>query len=341
MNKETIKKKSSIGFDTKMFFIAIGLLILFFAIVIAIEITASDRRLIPISVIALIAGVVYESKRLTEKWKTLFYMVLGSIVFSFISFLPGKHESIYSFENHIEYWPYYFIFFFIIISIVLNENKIIPKLTEGITLIQSIAIVYWVIDFGFINSNSIFIKIALSIGLLFSLYTILNAFTYIVLTRTSRLILSLWSSIIMILFAADNIYKVYQNGQIETTTNLTMSLYLGLQYFLLGICSIYIVQNFFMITGFLPSKTTFFNAEYLRDVKALKNKHIERYSDLQIKRIQSFCCIVLAGTFFGINYYYKFLPRNIAIWIVFVILPYILFIYDYLTNIKKQTLTAN
>ena len=60
------------------------------------------------------------------------------------------------------------------------------------------------------------------------------------------------------LFAVDNIFRVYQNEQIENA-EISHGLYIGLQYFLLGVSSIYIVQNFLMLFGFFPGKGTFFN----------------------------------------------------------------------------------
>ena len=106
----------------------------------------SGRRFIPLGVLALIAGVFFESKRLTEKWLTVLLTALGSFTFSFVAFLASKREQIYNFENHIEMWPYTFIFIFITFKIIVHKDKVIPKLTKGITLLQSIAVIYWVID---------------------------------------------------------------------------------------------------------------------------------------------------------------------------------------------------
>lgn len=333
----TPRRKSKKGYDLKPYLIVIGLLILCLTIYVGFRLYNSDRRLIPISVLALIAGVLFESKRLAEKWLPVLLTALGSFIFSFLAFLPGKREHTYNFENHIEMWPYTFIFIFIIISIIVHKDKVIPKLTEGITLLQSIAVIYWVIDYGFINTNSLFLKSLMVVGLLFSLYSIFHAFTHAILSRTSRLTLSIWSSIIMLLFASDNISRVYQNDQIENTADLTHGLYIGLQYFLLGISAIYIVQNFIMLTSFLPGKGTFFNAQYYRDLKELKSDHIKRYSDIQVNILHSFFCVLLTGTIFFLNYHYQLLPRHIIIWTVFVIFPFILIIFDYATRKKNYS----
>jgi hypothetical protein len=151
-----------------------GVLMLALIIYVGFRISISDRRLIPISVIAMIAGVIFEGKRLSDKWSTVLYTALGCFIFSFFVFIPGKREHHYNFENHIEIFPYWFIFSFAIASIINQEGKVIPKLTEGITLLQSIAIFYWVLDHGFLDTNSVFLKILMVIGLLFSIYSVFH-----------------------------------------------------------------------------------------------------------------------------------------------------------------------
>ena len=175
------------------------------------------------------------------------------------------------------------------------------------------------------------------IGLIFSLYSVSHAFTHSILSRTSRLTLSIWSSIIMMLFASDNIYRVYQNEQIENTADLTHGLYIGLQFFLLGVSCIYIIQNLIMLMGFMPGRGTFFNKQYFRDIKELKKDHVKRYSDRQVKILHSFFCILFTGTIFLLNYHYQILPRHVAIWIVFVIFPFILDTYDYVAGRKNHS----
>ena len=61
-------------------------------------------------------------------------------------------------------FPYWFIILFSIFSIVTSGDKVIPKQTEGITLLQSIAVFYWVFDYGFIDTNSVFLRILMAIN---------------------------------------------------------------------------------------------------------------------------------------------------------------------------------
>jgi len=331
-----MEKTRKSNFDTKMFFVALCVFATLFLVIIANKIISSERSLIPISVIALISGVFYESIRITDNLKTVFYIALGALIFSFFAFMPGKHENVYNFESHIRMWPYVFIFAFIFASLFFNEKKVAPKLTEGVSLIQSMAVLYWVIDFGVLSTNSLILIVLLVLGAILSLFSILNAFTYIKITRGSRLILSLWCSLIMVLFAADNIYNVYYSGEVETANNLEQGLIIGLNYFLLGVCGIYIVQNLLMVIGFLPGKGRFFNDLYFREVKELINEHIDRFSDNQVNILDSIFCVLIIGGFFVSNYYYNFLSRNIAIWVAIVVLPYLFFIINLLKHRKTK-----
>jgi len=325
-------KGKSAGFDLKPILVGICVILIPSIIYILYRISTSTNRLIPISVVALIAGAIIETKRLTPKWSTVFNITIFSFVLSFLCFLPGKRESIYVFENHIETWPYIFLMIFVIMSYAFHKDKIIPRMSEGITLIMSVGIMYWVYDHGFYDTNSIFLKVLMIIGFIIAVFSIINAFININLSKSLRLFLSIWSSIIMILLAIDNIYLVYQNGQVENSQYLTDKVYFGLQYFLLGICSVYILQNVMMILGFLPDKNRFFNKEYFRDVRELKKEHIDRYSENQSNLILSFICLILSIGFYLINLNFDLLPRNTAVWLVFFVLNGIVYFYEYKNN---------
>ena len=68
----------------------------------------------------------------------------------------------------------------------------------------------------------------------------------------------------MFAFAIDNIIRVFGNPEIQ---NLYLSdgLYISLQYFLLGVSSVYVMQNYMLLIAFFPSK----NGNYRKDLKSL------------------------------------------------------------------------
>ena len=128
----------------------------------------------------------------------------------------------------------------------------------------------------------------------------------------------------MLLFAIDNIYRVFNYGDIENSKYFSQSFYIGIQYFLLGVSSIYIIQNTIMLFGFLPGKQTFFNSQYFKELRELKKEHIERYSDKQVNVFHSIICILLTGTFYFLNYKFQYFPRHTSIWIGFILFPFLL-----------------
>ena len=330
--------KPESNFDFKSFYIVFGFLAICFIVFIVFYQYSNHKHLIPISALAIIIGIVYESKRLSDKWAPILTNLFWAFIVSLFAFLPGKKEYEYDFENHMQLWPYIFIFIFSLISVIFHGDKVIPRLTEGITLLQSIAVVYWFVDYGFVEIDHWFLITIMLIGLIFILYALFNAFTYIKLSRTNRLMLSIWSSIIMMLFAVDNIIRIYQNEQIENTEEITHGLYIALQFFLLGVSCIYILQNTLMLMGFLPSKGRFFNKEYFSEVKELKDDHIKRYSEGQIHIVDSFFCLLFVGIIFTLNFYYQILPRHIAIWIVFIIFPYVAMLFDHILLVNGKVI---
>ncbi len=294
------------------------------------RISISERKIFSLSIIAIFVGLLFESIRISGNWKTVFFKFIGTFIFSLICFIPGKRESVYNFENHIEIWPYFFIFLFSIFTAIFNEDKVTAKLTEGITLLQSLSIIYWTIDYGFMNIDNWFAVTLIIIALLFSFFSITHSLTYFNLSRIVRLTLSIWSTIIMVAFAADNIYNVYQNEDIETTKYLSQGVYIALQYFLLGVSAIYITQNYMLLARFLPSK----NGNYKNDLKEIKKDHIDRYSENQVFIGHSILCIIFAVTMYGINYKFQILPRHTMIWLVFLTFPLVLKLFK-LTHKKS------
>ena len=135
----------------------------------------------------------------------------------------------------------------------------------------------------------------------------------------------------MFAFAVDNIYRVFDNPDIESTY-LSDGLYIGLQFFLLGVSAVYIMQNYMLLAAFLPSK----NGNYRRDLKENKKDHIDRFSDEQVLTGHSILCILYAVTFYGLNYKYQILPRHTMIWLVFLTFPLFLRLIDLITYGRKN-----
>ena len=305
----------------------VGVLLITFLIYIIYRVQISDRKLFTLSFVPLLLGIIYENKRLSTDWKIIALKIFGSLIFSFFAFLPGKHERNYDFENHIEAWPFYFIAIFVFISLIFHDKKVVPKLTEGITLIQSISIIYWIFEYNFLEDINLFSLTLISIAFLISFYSLIHAFTYISLSRNHRLYLSLWSSIIMVIFAVEHIFSVFNSKNIEDTDVVNGSL-LTLQYFILGVSSMYILQNLLMVAVYLPSKNSFYDQAHMKDIKEMNKTHIERYSDKQVTKIDSILTFIYCSSFYFINFKYQIIPRQTAIWIIILSLPYLIYLKE-------------
>lgn len=334
MSKKNKKSKDVIpGISIKPILIIVIFLVIFLTIYIIYRTSISNEQLLSISLISLFAGLLFESFRISDNWKTTTWIFLGSYIASLLSFLPGKREHDYNFESHIEMWPYMFIIFYTIMFGVIYKDKVTSKLTEGITLLLSISFLYWIIDFGLMNFDNRLLFMGVAIGFVFSIFSIINALTYIQLSRTNRLILSIWSTVVMFAFAIDNIFRVFSIQNIEGSEYLLNEISIGTQYFLVGISSIYIMQDFMLLADFLPSK----NGNYRNELIEIKKDHIDRYSDTQVNIKHSIFCIIFVGTTYYLNYKYQVLPRHTIIWLMILTFPFILKLLTLIEGEKKTS----
>lgn len=324
-------RKKSAGFDLTPIAIAIGIIGLLLTLYIGYRASISDRKLFSVSLIALFAGLLFESIRVSRSWKIVSGIFAGAYLISLLAFLPGKREQVYNFENHIEMWPYFFLINFTLFFGVAHMGKVTAKLTEGVTLLLSLSLVYWIVDYGFTNYNNWLAFTLLIIPFSMTAFSIIAGLTNLDLSRTTRLTLSVWSTLIMFAFAIDNIIRVFDNPDIASTY-LSYGLYIGLQFFLLGVSSIYITQNYMLLVAFLPSK----NSNYRQDLNEISKIHIDRFSDKQVLTGHSTLCILYTGAIYGLNYNYQVLPRHTVIWLVFLTFPLFLRLIDLIVHVRKN-----
>lgn len=303
--------------------IAVGVSILWVLCYLIYRIGASNRSLISVTMLPVLAGLVYENRRLGSSWGKIGLKSLGAFFLSFLAFIPFKREYDYLLDDHLEAWPFWFFGCMVLISMVVHEKKLIPKLTEGITLIQSIAIIYWLIDIKALSLANPFSIVLMIIGLPFVLFSLLHAFTYARLTRTTRLTLSIWSSVIMLVFAGDHIIRVFMLKSLEYY-DLFDQIVVILQYFLLGIALMYIIQNLFMLLVFFPSKTHLYNKEHRKEIRETNEQRIKQFSSQQIPILDSGIALVLISGTFYLNYHYQIFPRHTAIWLMFMVFPMVI-----------------
>ena len=312
------KKKNSDNTILINFFLCfLGIFAIWILSYILNKTTTSNQNSVLVMLIPVTLGILYENLRLGNNWRFILLKIFGSIILSLVAFHKDKKDFNFVFEDRINAWVYTFIAIFVLVSMIYHKDKTIPKLTEGMSLLHSISFIYWIIDLG-INTSRIniffyFLIISLSI------FTIIHSLSYIKLTNKNRLILSVWSSIIMIAFSINTIINVIQSENYKNMDilNIIKNTFL---YFILGISLVYVFKNASMLYSYIPSR----NSNYKSDLKKINSKFIKRFSNTQVKIKDSIFAIMLTSSVFIINYKLRLIPSTILIWIVFITFPIIL-----------------
>jgi hypothetical protein len=283
-----------------------------------------------VSIAMLFVGMLVESLRLSKSWKVTSLIFVGAYLFSLFTFLTIQNKSTYNINILVDALPFMFIFYFTLIFALIFKDKVTAKLTEGITFLQTLAIVYWILDSPLLTYNNWWIYLILAVVGILSVFSFLNALTKMHLSENFRILLSMWSSIIMMVFALDNIIDVFNQPEYSTKFSYTQMLHIGLEYFLLGVSSLYIMQNYLLLIAFIPSKKDNYitDAERIsiaaRELEQSRQDHLSRYSNDQVPVILAIFCILYASAIFGVNYFYDVISKQSAIWLVFFTFPLII-----------------
>ena len=305
-----------------------GVFLLLSLIILGIWLYVTGKAVLPLGIVALIFGLFFETRRVTKNYGSTVLIFVISSLFSLIALIPNSKEFEYVFSEEASTVPYYFIFFFCFFSLIINSDKFTHKLHEGITFLQSIALLYWMCDFYIKEFASLYFLIALLISFLFSLYAAYHAFTLKKHSKTSRFYLSIWSSLIMAFFAVNYLISFVFIDSIESASTIRQALFIALQYFLLGVSLNYIVLNLSMIIRFLPGRDSFKKNTYKREFIELKKEHFERYLNAQQPFEISLITLIIAFVWFVFNYRTHLVDRDTSIWILFVCYPLIIYLYN-------------
>lgn len=314
-NNKVEKQLDNNAINYKPIFIIMAILSIFTTLLIDHYTPLDYKKIMRISLISLFSGLIIENYRINKNKKLLFYILCGAYTLSLTFFLVNKSQAI---NSYLSYWPFYFIIIFLIISVVLHSEKLTQKLTEGFTLLISLAFLYWLFDKSILNFKTIWNSITTLITILISGFTIFNSLSDLQLTKGNRLFLSIWTTIVVLIISLDNSYSVLKN--IDKDYNyISDNLFLVLQYFLLGISSVYTAQNLNLIYSLLDKDTR---------IKA-KKVHTNRYSETQVSINDSIFCIVFSIVIYFTNIQFNILPINLIIWLV-------IFVFPFLLEIKKS-----
>lgn len=279
------------------------------------RIATSNRKILQLNFAAIMLGLVFEFRRLEGKWSPVLWTFAFVYILSFLAFLPGKHERHYVFEEHLANWPWYFLFTFIIGAMAVLSTRLEASYTEGITLLLCLAFNYWIFAHHYWQTGNGFIKSLILLNGIFSVFALYHAFSYRKHSKSSRLLLSIGSSVIILILATDNIVQLISRRNIETAPDLSEAIVTFLEYFLLGISGIYLAQHLFLVLAYLPGK------DFMKTVRETNDSHLSRFSGEQVFVSDAVIIALVSLIGFILNNYFNFLPVNAMIWITLAFAP--------------------
>lgn len=288
----------------------------------------SGQQFIPFSMLALIGGLIYESYRITQSYeKILIYSVI-SYVISLFAFAPHKNEAIYSFDAHFHAWIFLYLIVYLFIFVIEHHKKTTASIDEGTSFLFCLAFVYWLYERDLLNIDHIFTQVLSTLMVVYSVFALMHAFSQIPHRASSRLLLSVATSIVILVLCMSNICQLYDQGDLSLDRSASENIILSIQYFFLGTSAIYLFQNMMLLMAFIPSK---YSRTYINDFKEAAQNHIDRFSDTHMSLVQASLCLVISTLAYILNLYFDLINPNLMIWLVIFTCP---IIFQYLDPIE-------
>lgn len=274
-----------------------------------------DQKLLHLFFLPLLTGLTLEYKNISKSWKEVGWVALGSLFVSLLIVFFREENQYQSLEEKVENWPYIYTAVFIFLAIVIRTNEATRKMTEGVTLLLTLSINYWILANGYLNSSGLILKILIPLNFIFSAFSILNALLPLRLNKITLLLLSIWSSIITLILSIDNFLKLYKNRDIENMIDIFDQALIFSQFFLLGISGIYVAQNIMLLLGYFPSR------KFIESISETTDLHLQRFSEEQVFIFDTLIVFFITSAGYAANYYYQFLPVNLMIWATITLTP--------------------
>lgn len=320
--------KNISSFFSKDFLIFLGVFTGIITLTVFVKILQSDFKFFfSFSFLPLIAGLLYEQRKLHYSWKEI--SIKGFVSFSILNIIfligtQGKRGEISQGETSI--YLSLFCFSYLIISIAYSyylqfEKKLIANITEGTLLLQSLSFFYLLFDNGFFNTLTIYKIVIYSLLLIIGIYVFLQIISKKPHSDLSKLILSVWSSLITLTFS---IFLFEKLIVLDFSENYSIkdNLLIILNFFLFGVSLIYSLENIWLLIRFIKGKYENWN-QYKERIKALKQEHVDRFINYQLDTSTTiFTIFILAGTYY-LNYSFNWFNSTTMIWLVFLVFPYI------------------
>jgi hypothetical protein len=273
-----------------------------------------------ILLIPLLLVLIIENRRLTGSWKEGLIYVIIALLVGLFAFLPGKNEAVYDFADHLYYWPFFFIFAYLSMSVLFENHIGVVPMGEGYTLLLNCGLIYLIFQEGWLDDmGSLHLGLGILIGL-FTLYVFFHGFAKQRLSTMHRFVLSIWSCLILIVFAVYHGYNLlFKTFSLEGLSLGNWEIFLS--YFLLGVALIYIYRNFIMLSVYLPAKGRTYHKEHIEMIKVNNQLHVDRYAPSQLPLGHALLIVFLSGTVYSLNAVYHYFEAHTLIMVVLWLVP--------------------
>lgn len=291
-------------------------------------------RTLTFAYLAFLIGKTAELRKITGDWWSVVKILGCAAIFSMIVFLPTKGGPVRSFEEQLESIPILFALSSLIATSAFYREKLTSEIGEGISLLHSLALLYYLLELARAGTISPMWLIPCIVP---AAWAITHALTKIDLGLKDRLWLSLWSSLISLIFGVVYLLRVLEMDNVEQLVaagSYLRAAIISSDFFLLGASGVYLLQNAMMLLLYIPGRNNLGSGTYMAQVENLNRQHIRRFSSDQVDRRDALFALILVGGMFIANYFFQLTRPEFVVWLSLVVAPVLIGIFS--RGFKKE-----
>jgi hypothetical protein len=293
------------------------------------QIFQTERTLISWATMAMMIGLIFESMRLGSFTKKIIFELLLAYLASFIVFIPVSVDE-YDFVSKISTWPAVFFGAYALTSMVLFKDRIIPKINMTYTAVCLLAFMYYVYEWNWFSDDYWLFQGLAFLALGITLFVLVLSIRPGALTQRIRLILSVFSALLMIFFAAEFALELYLSTQYAREVSWLEKLNLFVPYFVLGMGLVYTLQNIFLIIDF----NYWGDGDHVQHARTVAALHLKRYDPMKPSLLRLFAPLALVAGILTSNHIFDFVAKQTAVWIVLILVTSV---DQYMYRLEKQS----
>lgn len=260
------------------------------------------------------AGLVIESMRVMRSiqiavkiFSAAFLTIALSIVTSF--------SNLFLLQYAIKLVPFSLLLTYFVLVGFSKREYYATKFNQTFTLLLSLSLIYWAIDKGVNNDFSYLVITTLVIGVFITVV----AFSYLIrkvkISNQTKFVLSLFSLAMLVLFAIDNIFLVFERKiNIFSLTHDLVAF--GLHNVMVGASTIFIITIVAIPLNYMLNQWYHQLPSRLSNMLTLTQNNLTNRFKLQSSNIFSSILLVLAvGIIYYLNFLHEYLPIQTMIWL--------------------------